>query len=1244
MIELHLRPPTLAHRIVSTAGALVSGSLMAFLLTTVFWVENFIALLTGEEGQIARDMRQTFFHRMREMRFGPVPTMMELQEMGRNAADLANGPLNNNVVNITNEFAGDRVKAKNGGTSPSPRSLGQSTDIYPSRHPSSTDLSWGYEGEGGAGTETRGGEDSGLTSPDLDLETDDRSHLSSSEDQGDSGIGMSVFGCGLVTNESPEKPSWKLPSLLTNSNLLGMTKPSPKDREGSISLEVQLRQLGQEHHKESIQCQERILEMIAKDIKELQQHMNHILGHKKELLARHHENDLPDMDELEELYELDDDLTSLDQLIQSRKLQMETVSMSRSLTMDSKSLQELELTAMLKQESENPKKLAWTSKDMTTGKPTATVKPMTSSRRPSPPLASPILMTICSMILFSSSLVEGYDVNKREYDPGLVSNTNLTVFDCSKPSLTTWRAIDLTEVGKCPDAVHDYLEPENLTAALVQAEVPIPVTIYRCDVRVSRVVQEHGWDWGLAKHRQTDDKVRIVLNGDMCRAAFELKKFRCPTSVCGGVKNSPILDLKIGEEIQATYESNGDFDKKGYADASSFDTQNHDGTSSEHYGVHTVTLTVMIQNYTAFVDFSTKKIWSDAIPFQANYGLHGKAVSHVDYGTIAWDEIEYQCKMQLAHIATTNATVRMLKEEIRPGNGKQRYAGAMAIIVDHKEKRVSGMVISENRHPCLPECFTTNVPQLLFCVGADVNGIDEIESRASAKLNAARINQQAQGTYLELTHELDLFSLHKRLQQKICDLDLRTTKQDFAFLLSGQAQYALHGLNTGIAEYPVMGINDTSFTVTLRGSVAYFAECPKETARVVALPKCSLQIPIVRENGNLSWADPINHHIIDYPTWVDCDDALRVQHRIGEHYYCQGVNVHERCPQGTLPVVIQPSIGAVRGVLVDQLPPLGGLTINPNQLQRIAESQRIAEMGRVIVDSIVSKVMYSTDKLTRDQGYVGIYFGAPLDDLDIAELAHGVAFNLFYLFRVFGYWYLNFFGVFVAASILKHLLDTLVRLWHIYRIHGAGWYMWRALYASFFATWSIPTQLLMTAKEVIDKSLEQARDDAIRPPTVPKLDGLVDQHDDLKNTVAQMRNSINTMMLMQRTPTSDLKEPQPTAREKHFINQLGVITELEKELEECSDWDESSVTSTSTSLSSEHFNQQYRENVFRTLQRQHGLTPDYSKDDLAESQSTLSLASKGDPARHEPNVNLVPDQDEVPPDEKKENVNNEGSK
>ena len=129
----------------------------------------------------------------------------------------------------------------------------------------------------------------------------------------------------------------------------------------------------------------------------------------------------------------------------------------------------------------------------------------------------------------------------------------------------------------------------------------------------------------------------------------------------------------------------------------------------------------MIQNYTAFVDFSTKKIWSDAIPFQANYGLHGKAVSHVDYGTIAWDEIEYQCKMQLAHIATTNATVRMLKEEIRPGNGKQRYAGAMAIIVDHKEKRVSGMVISENRHPCLPECFTTNVPQLLFCVGADVN-------------------------------------------------------------------------------------------------------------------------------------------------------------------------------------------------------------------------------------------------------------------------------------------------------------------------------------------------------------------------------------------------------------------------------------------------------------------------------------------------------------------------------------------
>merc|ERR1739836_49222 len=247
---------------------------------------------------------------------------------------------------------------------------------------------------------------------------------------------------------------------------------------------------------------------------------------------------------------------------------------------------------------------------------------------------------------------------------------------------------------------------------------------------------------------------------------------------------------------------------------------------------------------------------------------------------MAWEYREPQCEERLGVVASSTVTsIRRLKPQKRPGNGMQEYAGALAIMVNSTEQRASGVVISDERHLCLEHCFLTNVPQLLICIGGEdeIEKLDRIENRLLDSTTISRINAQTQGNLLQISSKLEIVSLSRMLHTKICDLDARATRQDFAQLLNGPSPYALQGLATGMDDYPSFGHNETAYTVSIRGSTAYFALCPPEQVQLVALPKCSLQVPVVRSDGTLAFVDPINRHLVDIPTWVECDSGLPVR-------------------------------------------------------------------------------------------------------------------------------------------------------------------------------------------------------------------------------------------------------------------------------------------------------------------------------------------------------------------------------
>lgn len=700
------------------------------------------------------------------------------------------------------------------------------------------------------------------------------------------------------------------------------------------------------------------------------------------------------------------------------------------------------------------------------------------------------LMMLCSTTTSASSESEAtdFDLDRREYDPGMLQRVNFTAFDCSKSANDNWKGLDLTQVADCPSADHDYLEPEDRSIALVMSNVPVPVTIFRCDIKISKTLYEHEGNMHEAttRTRKLYSKKRLSVYGELCRAMFAVRSWICPSNVCGGRTSSPI-DLKVGQEVTHVWITRGAY-VKDYPHPVTYEHENDNGVTVQLTGIEETELNIKIQNYSALLDLETRRIWSEQIPFQSTYELQGGAVTVDEYGTLTWEHRKWDCGRQLALITQTSATIRKLVAEKRPGNTKvqySEYSGAMLIIKNATENRASGLILSENRHPCFDSCFATNVPKLLICIDSGVIGkLDGIESRPSSLATASRINAQAMSTYLELTSSLDLYSLHRRLQEKICDIDIRTIKQDFAFLMNAKSQYALQGLSTGSTEYPTLGGNGTAFTVLVRGSTAYFTQCKAENVQVVALPKCSLQIPIVRDNGMLSWADAVNHHIIDYPTWVDCDSGLPVQYRINDMYYCHTANSHRTCPQGTEPVVLRPTVGAVRGVKVEDIPVLGGLTLTNRQLQQIAKMQTDHELGSIILDDIKHKVMENTR--SHDEGSRGIYFATSLTELDFQVISYTVATQMFFLFRFLGETYLNLFGIFMLLSLSKHLIDTAFRIFAIVRIHGVGWWIFRALWHSLYATTVLPHLILQKAHQAMDDRMQEARD-AVFPDEIKQV-------------------------------------------------------------------------------------------------------------------------------------------------------------
>ena len=694
-------------------------------------------------------------------------------------------------------------------------------------------------------------------------------------------------------------------------------------------------------------------------------------------------------------------------------------------------------------------------------------------------------MTIFSGIV-SGAAAETNNVLKREYDPRKVTNINMTAFDCGS-NRGNYSAVELVDLSPCPDLTTDYLPAETARVSLVQTNVPIHLTVYRCRIKLSKKIISHGMSsYGYRFRDEFDDRM-IWLPASYCMQMHHKKsrQFICSTGICLGKPSSLIKIPDNDKEVFHSWQTRGSYDRKDNAYPVTFETERGELV----HAVETANIKIMLSNFTATLNARTRVVEIPQLHARVNFdsGFY----HHETAGLLAWERPDLNCSMFSAIITkNATATVRKLKAEKRPVGVNNEFVGAIVIVEDEKVNRATGVVLAENKDPCTANCHETNVDSLNVCLGEEeLESLDPLEMRPATRLT--RLNMQAQGVYIELNSKLEREELHAELLTEICRIETKLIHQDIASILNTANPYALKGTSIANSEDSIKYVHE----VLLMGSVAYFSQCIPESVTVVEIANCTQQIPVIRADGALWFVDSISHKLVEFPSVLQCISGLPVQYKINGRFFCHDP-IHRACPQGTEPSKLQPAAGKrAKGIQIEDLKVLGGLTTTKQQDQMIREHKKLVEMNYVVVKQMAMNAAKNTvEESSRLGGIINI--AMPLTEFDVSRLTDAVAGRMFFMFKLLGQIYLHILGITMFLTVIKHLCECAYRIYHLYKHFGWGMWMWKAFFNTIFSVATLPKMVLVSTTKEAMNNLKEYRDKIAPEPEFKKYEEVLKVHSD----------------------------------------------------------------------------------------------------------------------------------------------------
>ena len=615
---------------------------------------------------------------------------------------------------------------------------------------------------------------------------------------------------------------------------------------------------------------------------------------------------------------------------------------------------------------------------------------------------------------------------RREYQSEATSNIIFTAYDCTRPVDNTYRSINLAQSRECRSFQHEYEEPEDTQATLVQINTH-KVKVAVCQLMLSKHLTFYGVHAARGTFMNYVDRKQLFIDGKICIGLLKNRKFSCPEAICQGKVQQRITVPSNQTEIVSWY-SHGGFDNTSKPIMEVFTPEGypHPVTGAAEIS----TLAITLNEYDGEVDLPNNELTVPALNVKTDY--QPSVSRRGDYGLLAWEQIHYQCKEGMSKIRRSNATIYRRKPEFPDSKDKYRTTGALpkirnnhqlkgAVVVLHNEDedKAESVVIQPGYHECLTECYRTNVRDVAICIGAS-HDLDDL--RTQTMTSKTRLNMQAGVTRLRRVNHLDDLELGKRIHAKMCEKNHKMSGQDLAAGLNLRNPYVLQS-----ATLPEPGnAGSTGRAITMRGVVGYVYKCTPRQVKLVQLSYCTQQIPcevIDLDTGKarLAFADPMNFNLRDYPTKTPCTPQLPVQYLINGVYYCHSP-AHSVCSSVKDPLTMGPfgSIDSSSHTIFDSDTYNFKETLTGEQLDVVRKIHERDEHGKVVIDNFIDDVISGT-MLKREKGRpMEPSLRMPSINLENEPMSG----TLFRMFKMIGQLYINIILSLTILSLTQYVLTS----------------------------------------------------------------------------------------------------------------------------------------------------------------------------------------------------------------------------
>ena len=689
------------------------------------------------------------------------------------------------------------------------------------------------------------------------------------------------------------------------------------------------------------------------------------------------------------------------------------------------------------------------------------------------------LMMMSISLMVASTLADD-GANSVTYDPKDVTEVRVQVFDCDVPANHTVQAIDLTETGKChtENVEEKFDEPEEVDVTQVMVDLPVAVKVYRCSLVLNKYLDWHGMSSYKYHGEHYIIDYQVHLPRDECVNAIRRRIIVCGQRLCGG-RGSHRLRIPYGRDSTFHWVSRGSLHNlNAYPESFVKDVfvDNRDNVTLKEvkeekvYAVEHSYLTVTLEEIDGSVDLLTNVITIPALPLQAEYDI--MYVNNYRYGLVAWDRVPVDCRATIGIITKEKATVRKLK---RVKDGAHPYSGSLVIIENSEEGRASGMILRDERHPCIKthQCLQTNVPRLVACLGEDdVEGVSGIETKRAP--NLLRMELQAGLTYVHFAAKVDAAELAQRIWASICLAFETLAHYARISLIDKSNYYSLQGMSLN-TDKP---LNVTQQSI-VRGGATFLTNCTSRIGRLTATNKCTQQIGVVlleeggRTSPTLRFADAITKQLVAAPSISECSGNMPIMHKIEGTWHCLSPK-HAICPERLRPAMLVPNVGRTRGIMLDDVRDIQ-LTLTVKQVEEVQKITRAQRLGPVIRDRLDVTVFGNSEFDQGPDTGTSFHLGMPLTGENISQIADLVSGRMFFLFKLLGQAYLNIFGVIMLINLAQYCLNTLCRIFYLWKANDykIGPYLIKAIFAVLFSATLLPILILKEVGSAVDKQLKE---------------------------------------------------------------------------------------------------------------------------------------------------------------------------